>query len=99
MKETVTSKKSFKPRNIIGWAWLAIATFILVVTLLISVLAAFEPVNLSIFFYGLTYTIFSILLFVLYKMFHLKQESLSSYRLVIIIAILMGICMYLTNNL
>lgn len=99
MTETITSKKSFKPHNIIGWVWLAFATFILVVTLLISVSAvAFEPVNLSVFFYGATYTLFSILLFVLYKIFHLKQESLTSYKLALIITILIGVCMYLTNN-
>lgn len=100
MHMTETYKNSsLKPRNLIGWLWLAFTSFALILTLFVAISSvAMEPVNLSVFFYSITYALFSILLFVLYKMFHLKQESLTSYTLALIIGILMGICMFLTNN-
>jgi hypothetical protein len=96
----IYKNSGFKPRSVLGWLWLSFASFAMISTLFVAIFSvATEPVSLSAFFYSISYALFSILLFVLYKIFHLKQESIASYTLALIIAILMGICMFLTNNI
>jgi hypothetical protein len=91
---------NFKPRNLVGYLWLAFATFALILSLILAISSVvMEPVKLGLFFYSLTYVLFSVLLFVFYKIIHLKQESLAVYSLSLVIAILMLVCMFITNNI
>lgn len=98
MTETY-QKRSFKPLNVVGWVWLAFGVFGLILTSYIAIsTVTTNPINLGAFFYSLTYILYSLLHFVFYKIFHLKQDSLATYTLALVIGLLMGICMFLSEK-
>ena len=100
MSEPKIKRDSIRPHSLLGWVWLLFASAFLVLTVFSAgSLAATEPVNLKGFFYLVTYSLFSFLLLIMYKIFYLKQESLAGCIVALVITIFMGICMYVTNSI